>query len=198
MAGVAFAAWLLVCLGAMLGIAKYSTSPGAEQGAPPRWPAGSRVTLAGTNLTLVMLAHPQCPCTEATIGELELVMARAQGRLSAHVLFLQPDGFSPAWVETGLWRRAAAIPGVTVYADPAGAEATRFHALNSGDTLVYGNDGKLLFQGGITASRGHSGDNAGRDAIEALFDGERGSSRQATPVFGCPLFENQCKTKTQL
>jgi hypothetical protein len=56
----------------------------------------------------------------------------------------------------------------------------------------------LLFSGGITAARGHAGDNAGRSELVSLLNGgpvapaatlnRGGSARDATSVFGCPLF----------
>jgi hypothetical protein len=52
--------------------------------------------------------------------------------------------------------------------------------------LLYDTAGRLLFSGGITAARGHSGDNAGREAIVALLAGAP-TDRTQTPVFGCKL-----------
>jgi hypothetical protein len=43
-----------------------------------------------------------------------------------------------------------------------------------------------LFKGGITASRGHSGDNLGRDAVIDLVTSGVASA-SSTPVFGCSL-----------
>ncbi len=83
-------------------------------------------------------------------------------------------------------RRAACIPGVSVLADPDGVEARRFGALTSGDAFLYDAGGRLVFRGGITPSRGHQGESAGRSAIEAFLKG--GRPRTATaPVFGCPI-----------
>jgi hypothetical protein len=120
-------------------------------------------------------------------------MTRAQDRVTAYVLFLKPPGFPDYWEETDLWRSAAAIPGVKVLRDDAGAEARRFRAATSGQTLLYDADGRLLFSGGITASRGHAGDNAGRSVIVALLTEGQGGQTE-TPVFGCPLrsAESEC------
>jgi hypothetical protein len=52
-----------------------------------------------------------------------------------------------------------------------------------------------MFQGGITISRGHSGDNPGRSAINALLHHEL-SNQIKTPVFGCSLFEAECQQGT--
>jgi hypothetical protein len=47
-----------------------------------------------------------------------------------------------------------------------------------------------MFAGGITESRGHSGDNAGRSAITAMVLGETlPKAAGHTPVYGCPLFD---------
>ena len=119
-------------------------------------------------------------------------MARSSGRLAAHVLFIKPAGTASDWTQTDLWRTASAIPGVTVHEDDAGNEARRFHLETSGNTALYDADGRLLFHGGITISRGHAGDNPGCSAIAALLV-EPQSSPVATPAFGCSLFENDCK-----
>jgi hypothetical protein len=104
------------------------------------------------------------------------------------VLFLQPEGFSEAWARSDLWRQAEAIPGVVPVLDPRGLEALRFGALTSGQTALYGPDGRLVFSGGITGARGHSGANAGRSAVVARVERSvRVSTTTQSPVYGCPL-----------
>ena len=115
-------------------------------------------------------------------------MAHSQGRLTAYVLFVKPAGFSDEWETTDLWQSAASIPGVTVVIDEEGAEANRFHAATSGQTVLYDAGGRLLFSGGITASRGHYGDNAGQSAIVSLVNSGAADLTE-TSVFGCPLFD---------
>ena len=164
----------------------YETRPHESRPVPARWPTSSKIERDHDRATLVMFAHPRCPCTRASIGELALLMAHCQGRLRAHVMFFRPVGASDAGAKTDLWWSAAAIPGVTVAQDDGGAEARRFHVATSGHTLLYGARGELLLSGGITASRGHSGDNAGRGAVFALLhDGV--ADRKETPAFGCSL-----------
>ena len=66
------------------------------------------------------------------------------------------------------WLDAAAGPGRWRHADVCDA------------------DGRLVFSGGITVARGHSGDNAGRSALAALLtDGTAATTK--TAVFGCFL-----------
>jgi hypothetical protein len=191
---VAFAIWLCgVAAGALL-MTRLSSIPGPDANAPAHWPAQSAIVLSRTNSTLVMFAHPHCPCTRASISELERLMARTQGRISAHVLLLKPAELPAGWTDTALWRRASLIPGVTVQVDTDGVEARRFGAETSGDTVVYGGDGRLLFHGGITISRGHEGDNHGLSAIVALSR-SRSVRIAQTPVFGCSLFATECPEK---
>jgi hypothetical protein len=180
--------WLAVIVAATLRISAYVSTPG-QPGAPPAdWPAGSQVARAAAKSTLLMFVHPKCPCSKASIGELAVLMAHCQGQVDAHVLFLKPEEASGEWVRTETWRDAALIPGVTVHLDEAGREARLFASMTSGETLLYDAAGRLKFHGGITASRGHSGDNAGRDALEALLRGQA-SHQIITPVFGCNLFD---------
>jgi hypothetical protein len=184
--------WLTVVVGGTIQLARYSNTPGNDGPAPISWPADSHIPLDGKRPTLVMFVHPHCPCTRASLGELEVLMARVQGLVSAHVVVLKPSDTAANWEKTDLWRTASSIPGVSVYVDDAGLEARRFHAETSGQTLLYDQSGVLRFQGGITLSRGHAGDNPGRIALQDLLrDGY--SKQDTTPVFGCSLFESNCQ-----
>jgi len=165
---------------------RYSVTPG--QAAIPKidWPQNAPVPLGKTRPTLVMFAHPNCPCSRASIGELAILMARSQDKVDAHVFFYLPANELGAWARTDLWNSAASIPGVNVIEDRDGADARLFGAFTSGQTFLYSPGGRLLFNGGITASRGHSGDNIGRDGIVALLNGGT-LAQNVTPAFGCSL-----------
>ncbi|MBI3553323.1 MAG: RedB protein [Elusimicrobia bacterium] len=170
----------------MAGLQRYETKPGTAAAAPVRWAADSRIAPPAGRMILLMALHPRCPCSRASIGELDGLMARARGRVSAFVLFYAPAGAAQGWEKTGLWRSAAAIPGVTPLRDDDAVESRRWGALTSGQTLLYDAQGRLLFSGGITSSRGHSGRNQGTEAVHALIMGEKTSPR-GTPVYGCAL-----------
>lgn len=137
-----------------------------------------------------MFVHPRCQCSSATLGELAIIMAHAQGRLDADVFFYLPAQEASTWARTDLWRSAGVIPGVRVFEDREASVARSFGAFTSGQTLLYDSRGRLQFKGGITAFRGHSGDNAGRSAIDALVRGDTSLQLNlpvATPVLGCSL-----------
>jgi len=178
--------WLLAIGAGFKVLLSYSNTAGASAHAPVEWPAASEVRPSGDIPTLVMIAHPRCPCTRASINELSILMSRCQGKVAAAVLFIRPEGLPADWEQTDLLRGAAAIPGVTVLADPGGVEAARFGAETSGQVVLYDHKGRLIFEGGITAARGHEGDNDGRSAIVSLLD-SGGAYRSMTPVFGCPI-----------
>ena len=179
-------AWLTAASAGLWVLARYEFTPGNSSAAPEQWPAGSRIQREPGKATLVMLVHPKCPCSKASVGELAKAMARMPGRVSAHVVFVQPAGYTEEWVKSELWREAAAIPEVNVQVDEDAAEAERFGANVSGETLLYDASGRLRYQGGITLSRGHWGDNRGRMAVEALVRGEKTETARM-PAFGCAL-----------
>ena len=184
--------WLgLVWLGET-SLLKYDFRPGTHSHSPNIWPANSQIKRNENLPTLVMFAHPKCPCTRASIGELAKLMAHSQGKLWAYVLFTAPENTLDHWVKTDLWESAARIPGVQVAIDTNGQEAHYFDSITSGQTLLYDSQGHLLFSGGITDSRGHSGDNRGRAMIESFLAGKvlSGLSKH-TPVFGCFLVQQK-------
>ncbi|MEW4571180.1 RedB protein [Tautonia sp. JC769] len=165
----------------------HRATPGAIGSPPDRWPSQSAIAPEPGVPNLVVLAHPQCPCTRASIAELARLMARCPGKLAAHVVFIQPEGLEQAAGQSDIWRSAEAIPGVRVVADPEGLETARFGAATSGLALLFDEHGTLRYRGGITGSRGHEGANPGRDAVVDLARSGR-SDRDRMPVFGCPLF----------
>lgn len=165
----------------------YEATPGEVTTTRTHWPADSQIQRNTDRPTLVVFAHPRCPCTRATIGELAMIVAHCNERVDVRVLFFKPKGLSAGWEKTDLWSSAAAIPGVEVISDEDGSEAKTFHANTSGYSLLYEPDGQLVFSGGITGSRGHSGDNAGRSSIESLLMNGQSDQNQQTFVFGCPL-----------
>jgi len=182
-AGIAL--WCVAAGAGLAVLADYSLKPGEASSPPPAWP-GALFDRAQDRPTLVMLAHPQCPCTRASIGELARLMAQAGVPLRAHVVFHRPGGFPEGWERTDLWWSAASIPGVEVWTDAGGVETARFGAITSGQVLLYDAAGSLLFSGGITPGRGHAGDNTGRQALRDLLRGKPGPPVRHA-VFGCAL-----------
>jgi hypothetical protein len=181
---VVMACWLVAVCAGLGKVWVYANTPGRAADAPMRWPETSHLTRQPGKPTLVMLLHPQCSCSRASVGELALLMARVPGRVTAHVLFYRPANAGPDWGASELRAEAESIPGVIVSTDVDGDESARLGGYVSGQTLLFDAGGELVFAGGMTFARGHSGDNAGRDAVTAIIGGKTPATRR-TPVFGC-------------
>jgi hypothetical protein len=171
----------------------YDNRPGTPAIAVDRWPSESGLARETTRPTLVMLVHPRCTCSRASLGELAEILARAKVHPKTYVLFLRPEGFSEGWEKTDLWRTASALTDVTVVLDDDGTRARQFGAATSGQTFLYDAEGTLRFSGGVTGARAHAGENAGRTAVLALLEQSPPAplgGRQSvwTRVFGCSLF----------
>jgi hypothetical protein len=184
--GVFGALWLGgLAAGAKL-LWSFKTTPGAAAAAQAEWPAASRLPRHASRATLVMMAHPRCACTRASLGELAVLMQRLRGRVSAHVVFVRPAGTPEGWEETDTWRAARGIPGVAVWRDEGGVEAARFAARTSGQVLLYDPAGHRVFSGGITPIRGHRGESTGQERIVSWVKTGRADGATSR-VFGCAL-----------
>jgi hypothetical protein len=75
----------------------WDNAPGEDATAPRTWPGGTTLVRATNQPTLVLLAHPQCTCTRASLAELAEALALATVRPKTYVLFLRPEGFSDEW-----------------------------------------------------------------------------------------------------
>ena len=180
------ALWLAGIVAGLTLLASYESAAGAAGQVPRNWPTGSQIPLGEHGQTLVMFAHPRCPCTRASLEELAKIVARTPDGVTAWVVFFKPANMPPSWHETDQWFTAAEMPGAHALCDIDGSEACLFQALTSGHTVLYNSSGELLFSGGITMARGHVGDNIGRGDIESLLIGSTSAHAQ-TPVYGCPI-----------
>jgi hypothetical protein len=180
------AVWLVLVLSGSAMMWRYGSTAGAPGAPPATWPAASNLPLASDVPTLVMLVHPMCPCSRASLDELEVVMSRAAGRARAYVVFVRPPGVTDDWRSTDYWHKASSIPGTTPVVDEGGAEAHALGSLTSGHVLLYAPGGRLLYSGGITGARGHEGDNEGRRDVLALIADQAPTSVRR-PVYGCGL-----------
>ncbi len=178
--------WLSGAVGGLWIVWAADNTAGAAARPPEVWPRQSGLRREADRPTLILLAHPRCTCTNASLGELREVLACTQSLPHTYVVFLKPDGVADGWERTPLWQLASTLPNTTVVRDDQGAVARHFGALTSGQTLLYDARGHLTFSGGITGSRGHEGENAGRVQLIAALGGNLGS--HGTSVFGCPLF----------
>lgn len=180
--------WLAAVAAGLGHLWAYAMTPGPAAAAPASWPATAETAREDHIPTLVLFLHPQCACSSATINELAVLLAHVDRPLRAQVWIYRAARLPQGWEHTSLWNDAAAIPGVRVVTDIDGKEARRFGARVSGETMLFDGDGRRLFHGGITAARGHQGDNAGRAAVTALLNGWPVTADNS-PVFGCLIHD---------
>lgn len=176
--------WLLSLAGATRFLLGYQSAAGPAASSPDAWPRESSLHPTPGTPAALLFVHPHCPCSAASLDELAWLLARSPGA-EAWVVFVVPPQAPPGWQEGPLWRAARAAPRLRVVADADGTEARRFGAETSGQVLVF-RDGRLTFRGGITAGRGHRGQNPGRDSALAAL---RGDGTGVAPVYGCRLFD---------
>jgi hypothetical protein len=184
--GVAAGVTVLFAITGLVSLVVHSMTPGACRPTPVAWPDDSALTRDQTRPMLLLFLHPFCPCSRATLTELERILARNPDRTRTEIVFVRPKGAPQGWESSPLQQRAEAIPGVVVTLDRDGREAARFGAETSGHACLYTADGRLAFSGGLTAARGHEGESIGRESIEALIRGQTVATSRAD-VFGCPL-----------
>jgi len=192
------ALWALVVIGAMGALWRYKLTPGSQAELHATWPVGSRIERAASGPTLLLFAHPRCPCTRASLAELRRVLSPFAGQVKAEIVLLQGGDGSPGWDRDEALGSAFSIPGVSVAADRDGSEARRFGAITSGHVVLYGTRGELLFSGGITPGRGHQGDSPQEERLVELLRRETQAAGALTnspdaplgrvgAVYGCPL-----------
>lgn len=178
--------WLAIVGTGFSLLMNYENTPGKTLSLSQVWPEHSRIQPDKRKPTLVMLVHPQCPCSRASVSELAELIDKFKGQVKVYMLFYKPSGFDANWGKTDLWSSAKRIQGATLVEDINGEEAKRFHANISGQILFYNHRKQLLFNGGITSARGQTGESAGRAALEKLLT--KGQPwHLELPVFGCPI-----------
>ncbi|MEM9417987.1 MAG: RedB protein [Planctomycetota bacterium] len=182
------AGWLiLVGLGFTI-MNAYATTPGEVSVAPPMWPVDTNLEEPADTFQAIVFAHPDCPCTQATLANIRHLSTKHLGKIKTQLVFFDTKQRRNEWAVTRLKKMAEDIPGSVVALDEDGHEAERFGVRTSGHVLVYSADHELLFSGGVTASRGHEGRSPGLDAIEALvMDIPPLEAIRESAVYGCPL-----------
>ena len=177
-------AWFCAMAVAFGALARYKATPSDGGAIPQTWPAHTALlSRPADRPTLVLFAHPKCPCTRASLSELRAVVSERGDRVETIVVFYVPKG-SRDWTSSDIHRNAESIAGVRVVDDLDGSITRAFGAITSGHVALYDTSGSLRYEGGITGSRGHAGDNEGRRNLIDAID-RRDAPRW--PVFGCPM-----------
>lgn len=177
--------WLALIAGGYAWLLRYSFASGRTSVAPRAIPADLGLPPHPAQPQILLALHPRCPCSRATVNELAKILSRVPSASDVTVLMYKPPNEPDSWLE-GALLVACRRMHCQVRPDPGGRLAASLGSLTSGSVVLYDANGKLRYQGGITSSRGHEGDNAGERAIIEILQGRRDSHR-SMPVFGCPI-----------
>lgn len=186
--GMAIAAWGLACAAGLSLFWQYKGT-GQQPSAVNTWPHDTGIQLEGQEPTLLMFLHPRCPCTRASLQELERVLREA-GKAGATFVVYQPEEAELGWQVSPLIEAIRAWPEAKIVWDERGEIAAKFGAATSGQVQLYRPNGACLFNGGITRMRGHEGINAASEQLLAALQGKQ-STLAPTAVYGCALQTNR-------
>lgn len=181
---VAALVWTATIGAAFNAIRRFETTPGVAAVAGPDWPAESTVPRQRGEWSLVMLVHPHCSCSRASVQELQAVIEKSPS-VQPYVLVYRPGDFEKGWEQGAVLDAASRLRRAKVIIDENGREAKRFGGFTSGQTLLYDRQGRLRYAGGITSLRGHSGVNRGRMDVIKIASSGIGTGEH--PVFGCAI-----------
>ena len=183
---VALSTWGAAVVGYWAWLAVYSYSPGRLLAPPTLRQVRMPFAPEGGRHLLVMALHPRCPCSRSSIGELSRLTSKFHDDLKCVVLVYKPGDATDNWLETDLVAVVRQLPDTDVVVDDDGRQALRLGMKTSGSVILYSPQGIPQFWGGITAGRGHFGDNLGSDAISAVMHGQQPTQR-SQPVYGCQI-----------
>lgn len=85
-----------------------------------------------------------------------------------------------------MWTAATRIANVQVKVDVGGERSRKVGALTSGHLIICNSTGRLLFSGGITASRGMEEACRAEELADQVIHGKV-TTPVTTPVYGCVL-----------
>lgn len=188
--GVATAvAWVLLTIGGMGALLAYSQTPGKPNTFP------DQVTVSVAEIVghddadawgIVMVLHPKCSCSRASLNELWRIYERSAAPVRCYFLIYTPDGADEGWTETATMRGLTKFSDATRIVDHNGKLACSLGMTTSGATLLFAPDGEIRFSGGVTFARSHEGRNGGAQAILASLKG-MSVDYASTPVYGCAI-----------
>jgi hypothetical protein len=178
--------WTTAMVCGWISLNRYKFTPQPIVEAPVAWPEEAGMSLANDRPTLVMFLHPACPCSKATLAELERLKAQMDTPCVLHLVMVLSKEYADNWQDTPLQRQAAALRKVNVIQDWDGRIADAFSASTSGETYLYSPQGALLYHGGLTNGRGHEGFASGQEQILSALQ-TLSPQNQGDKVYGCRL-----------
>lgn len=177
--------WLTLCVAQCAALVDFSLTPGNDTRPPNRdvsasaWPAPSE-------FRAIVALHPKCPCSWATLTELDHLLRAADGRLACRLLCFRPKDAADDFCDTRLMKAAANLLHTQIVIDPEAKQASQLGMTTSGAMVIYDAAGQLAFYGGVTTARGHAGPSLVTESIERLLD-DGLMPVSCHPAYGCSL-----------
>jgi len=198
------AVWLVMVLIGFAQIVDYSNRfdgplhPISHPNSNAFWSDDSEIQFDSSRPNLLVFLHPKCPCSRATTRELERLLATKHDQVRVQSVLYAPNSVDESWTTTDLVRFCESNLRAFRFVDVEGQETRRFGVQTSGHSMLFDPAGRLRFSGGVTAGRGHEGDNPGAAALlkalrESLVHNNSSSENdskfdvQRFPVFGCEI-----------
>lgn len=195
MVKAASAIWLLAIAVVFGAFAKYHSTAGAGANAPSTLPIHTMCEQPDCkDYHLLFFVHPGCPCTKASWYELERILPPISTRTHVTAIVVEYLNSIPAEDQTDVVKLIGASKNIDVVFLPENAVRNEFGVTTSGQCLLYNTSDILVFEGGVTPSRNHTGPNKGIEKIMSIA-GPAGhqhlkpqlQTTQRTKVFGCGL-----------
>jgi len=182
-------------------LVSYSAQPGNDGHPPVQWPDNSALQRNANQWTVLIFAHPRCPCTRSNIAEFARLQSKLSDTPTTHLVLFHPADQNQEWTKGPIRTEATRIDGLRLFYDEAGTFTRDFGVQTSGHILAYSPDGSLAYSGGLTSSRAHEGMSQGAIELLNLLNGKREIRLTEYPVFGCSIIDDEqacadeeCKT----
>src|SRR5215212_10973742 len=128
--------WVATIGAAYEAIRRFETTPGLPASAPRAWPVATSVARTPGTWSLVMLVHPHCSCSRASVKELAEIVEKAPHDVRTTVLVYRPHEMAAGWERTSVYDAATRVRRAHVMLDPDGAQARVFGGFTSGQTFL--------------------------------------------------------------
>ena len=113
----------------------YSTAPAKSAISLGAFPLESGLA-KGRGLTLITFLHPRCPCSKASVSELQELLAQSRfpSNLTVYAVVSQPPGCAAEFTKGDILDSLSSIKNVHLVVDKNDLESQRFGAKTSGQT----------------------------------------------------------------
>ena len=125
---------------------RYTNTSGRLATPPPQWPYGDRIRTEPSHATLVVFAHPQCPCSRATLEELSQILARYRGSLNAYVDIYAPRSEGRGWAHAQFMERRGSHPRCACARRPGWPRNAPFRSVHIRTSLAVQRGGSARLQ----------------------------------------------------